>query len=230
MRKLAFVLIASGATLAITVSAAASPGARSAPVTYTAKVFMKGMVMTVPDAGWLLQEDKVGTFVLNAPRGPLSGGRILFFLDPYPLGPHGKAAPVLNVGHTAPALIDWLRHDPRFVASTPVTRRIAGGLAAASIDLEVLASTPREDPQCTSPCTTWLSIVQHGPGHRYGFQYGTGHGEPVRLYLATLGSGTPSHVLAVLVDTPSHAAFKPLVATAQRILAGAKLPATVTAG
>jgi hypothetical protein len=227
-RPTGLVAIVAAATVlaAVAVSAAAS----SAPVTYTAKVFMQGMTLTLPDAGWTVSDDKAGVLVINAPRGPLSGARLIFNLDPYPLAPNGHAAPVSNVGHTATALIDWLHHNPNFVASAPVTRRIAEGVAATSIDLEVVASAPREDPHCTSACITWLSIVRHGPGPHYGFQYGTGHGEPVRLYLATLGKGTAAHVLMIAVDTPSHAAFTAVVGTAQKILGGAKLPATVTAG
>lgn len=225
MHKLAITAAIAALTLAIAASAGGSP-----PASYTAKVFMKGMTLPLPDAGWTVPDDKAGVLVVNAPKGPLTGGRLIFYLDPYPLAPHGHAAPVRSVGHTAPALIDWLRHNPNFVSSAPVTRRIAGGLAVPSIDLEVAATAPREDPHCTSACITWLSIVNHGSGHRYGFQYGTGHGEPNRLYLATLGGGTASHVLAILVDAPSHAIFKPLTAAAQRILAGTNLPGPVSAG
>src|SRR2546421_6908633 len=47
--------------------------------------------------------------------------------------------------------IAWLRHNPNFVVSAPVTRKIAGGLAMRSVDLDVSANAPQADPDCPGP-------------------------------------------------------------------------------
>jgi hypothetical protein len=180
---------------------------------------MRGMQVTVPSAGWKVGEDHPGEFNVGSPGGT----SIKFWLDPIAANPGAAVAP--GVGRTPAALIRWLRGNPNFAVSPPKTRRIAGGLAALSVDLDVTATAPREDPGCPGPCITWFVFGEPRP-----FGFGTGEGEPVRLYLATLGSGTSRHTFAVAVDTPSPAAFRKIAPVADRILASVKLPAKVTAG
>ncbi len=63
-------------------SASATSGS-SGPVTYTAKVFMPGMKVTVPTSGWTVYEDHPGEFNLASPPGKMAGTNIHFWLDPY---------------------------------------------------------------------------------------------------------------------------------------------------
>jgi hypothetical protein len=128
------------------------------------------------------------------------------------------------VGHTPVALVSWLRHNPNLVVSAPVTRRIAGGLPTKSIDLDLAASAPREDPGCPGPCLTYFRFR----GRHYDFPYGTGRGEPVRLYFATLGKAKRMFTLSV--DALSRRRFKSVIGAAEKILASIKLPKNVSAG
>jgi hypothetical protein len=203
---------------------AAASSSRAAPVTYTARVFMRGMKVTVPNAGWKVHEDHPGEFNLASPAGRMSGTNIHFWLDPIAAAQHGLVVP--DVGRTPPDLIRWLRRNPNFVVSAPKTRRIAGGLAAKSIDLDVAAIAPREDPGCTAACVTYF--VFKGP--HYAFPYGTGRGEPIRLFFALVGTGKAPHTFTVSIDTPSPTAFKAVIPIAQRILASVKLPNKISAG
>jgi hypothetical protein len=210
------------ASLALVSTAAAATQAPTS-VTYTARVFMRGMKITVP-AGWTVHEDHPGEFNLASPAGRLAETNIHFWLDPIPTAPHGVVLPTL--GRTPSALIGWLRANDNFVVSTPTPRRVARGVAATSVDLDVAATAPREDPSCTNPCLTYF--VFKGPGYHFG--YGTGQDEPVRLYFATLHQGSATHTFTISVDTPSANAFKAMLPVAATILATVRLPQRISAG
>jgi hypothetical protein len=212
--------------LAIGASSASTKGTRrtnAAPVTYSARVFMRGMKVTTP-AGWAIHEDHPGEFNLASPPGALAGTNIHFWLDPIPTAPHGVVLP--NVGRTPSALVAWLRLNRNFIASHPVQRRIAGSLKAVSVDLDVAASAPREDPGCPISCITYFIFKGRG----YSFPFGTGHGELTRLYFATLGPKGSHQTFTVAVDTPSPKAFNALAPIASNILASMRLPKRVSAG
>lgn len=161
-----------GVTVLITLAAVAfltrAAARDTRTVTYTAKIFMRGMKVTVPNAGWRIHEDHPGEFNLASPSGRLAGTNIHFWLDPIPTAPHGVV--LRNVGRTPSALISWLRSNDNFVVAAPKARKIARGIAARSVDLDVAATAPREDPSCPNPCVTYF--VFKGPGYR--FPYGTG--------------------------------------------------------
>ena len=70
------------AAIALTQLAGASTGSQTRDVTYTAKLFMPGMRVMVPNAGWTLFEDRPGEFNLQAPAGATRGSHIRFLLDP----------------------------------------------------------------------------------------------------------------------------------------------------
>ncbi len=213
-------LVAVAVGLGAAASVAGAPTAR----TYTARVFMRGMKVTVPNRRWTIFEDHPGEFNLAAPAGPMGGTNIHFWLDPRATAPHGVL--LHHVGRTPMALIRWLRHNPDFVVSAPTTQRIAGNLAAKSVDLNLSATAPREDPSCPSPCVTYF--VFNGPG--YSFPYGTGRGEPVRLYFATIPSDKAKHTFTISIDAPSSKAFNAVIRTAEKILASVRLPRKVSAG
>jgi tRNA A-37 threonylcarbamoyl transferase component Bud32 len=207
-----------------------STAALDRPVTYTTDSFLRGMQVTVPTGRWRLSVDDRGVLSLASPDGPPPDGtQINGFLDPFASGQGGRdrpaGAPLTGVGRTPAALIAWLRRRPTLVASTPTARRIAHGrLRATSVDLDLSVRAPREDPGCPGPCLTWLAFRGHG----YAFGYGTGLGEPVRLYLTTVRIGADVHTLAFAVDSPSAKVFKAVVPTAEKILSSVTLPATVS--
>jgi hypothetical protein len=203
-------------------ASASAISSSSGPVTYTARVFMPGMKVTVPASGWTVYEDHPGEFNLASPDGEMAGTNIHFWLDPYASTPHDR--PIRTAGRTPAALIRWLRGNPNFVVSAPLSRRIGHGTGAASVDLDVSATAPRSDPGCPGPCLVYF-VWPH-----FGFDYGTGRGEPIRLYFASLGTGTKAHTLVISIDTPDTQTFSAVIPTAEKIIDSVQLPATVSAG
>ncbi|HSS90024.1 MAG TPA: hypothetical protein VLL69_11945 [Streptosporangiaceae bacterium] len=185
-------------------------------------MFMPGMKVTVPASGWTVYEDHPGEFNLASPPGQVAGTNIHFWLDPYASTPHDR--PIRAAGRTPAALIGWLRSNPDFIVSAPVSQRIAHGIRAASVDLDVSAAAPRSDPSCPGPCLAWLVWP------RFGFDYGTGRGEPIRLVFATLGTGTKTHTFVISVDAPDAKTFSAVIPTAEKIIDSVSLPETVSAG
>jgi hypothetical protein len=210
--------------VALIFPSAVASGTAGNRVSYTTKVFMRGMKVTAPSAQWIVHEDHPGEFNLQAPAGVVGGTHIHFWLDPRAAASPGVLLP--KVGKTPAALIAWLRQDHDLVVSAPKPRRIAGQLRAQSVDLDLAATAPREDPGCPGPCLTYFVFK----GAHYHFVYGTGRTDPIRLYLATLGHGKDAHTFAVSVETTSPKAFKAVLPTAEKILSSLRLPARISAG
>ena len=183
---------------------------------------MPGMKVTVPTSGWTVYEDHPGEFNLASPPGTTAGTNIHFWLDPRASTPHDR--PIPTVEGTPAALIGWLRSNPDFVVSAPVSQRIAHGIEAARVDLDVSATAPRSDPGCPGPCLAYFVWP------RFGFDYGTARGEPIRLYFASLGTGANTHTLVISIDTPNAKTFSTVIPAAERIIDSVRLPATVSAG
>jgi hypothetical protein len=220
----AVAIVAVGGVAAIAQLAADSKATTDQSVTYTAQVFMRGMKVNLP-SGWTVSEDAPGELKLAAPTGPTDGTAIGFWLDPRASAAHGVVLP--HVGRTPAALIQWLRGNSNFVVSAPATRRIAHGLLAKSVNLDLSATAPREDPSCPGPCLTYFVI--RGPG--YNHEFGTGRGEPIRFYFATLRRGNKrAHTFVIDVDAPSAKAFRAVIPSAEKIVAGVRLPTKVSAG
>jgi hypothetical protein len=197
----------------------------ASPVTYKAQVFMRGMRVTVPGAGWTVYEDHPGEFNLADESGAANGTHIHFWLDPYAVTPHDIR--VRGVGRTPTALIAWLSSDHYLVVTAPTKVVLARGLATTSVDLDVAAAAPRSDPSCPGPCLDYFNFS--GPNYEFGF--GTGRGNPVRLYFATLrGANGTSHTFTIAIETPSARAFAAVLPVARKILASVRLPAKLTAG
>jgi Protein kinase domain len=200
------------------------------PVVYTSHVFLPGLRASVPSGRWSRYIDDSHVFALASPAGPIpSGVQINFWFDPYASasgGPdHPAGVPLVGVGRTPARLVAWLRRNPALIVSSPVTRRIAHGrLVATSVDVDLSANAPREDRSCPGPCLSYLAY--RGPGSAFAF--GTGLGEPVRLYLASVRRGGAQHTLLIIVDAPSKKAFAAGVPTVTRILENLRLPKQVS--
>jgi hypothetical protein len=221
----AVAIVAVGGVAAIAQFAADSKASADQSVTYTARVFMRGMKVSLPSGGWTVSEDAPGELKFAAPAGPMDGAVIGFWLDPRASAAHGLV--LSHVGRTPAALIKWLRGNSNFVVSAPATRRIAHGLLAKSVNLDLSVTAPREDPSCPGPCLTYFVI--RGPG--YNHEFGTGRGEPIRFYFATLRRGNKrTHTFVIDVYAPSAKAFRAVTLSAEKIVAGLRLPAKVSAG
>jgi len=70
------------------------------------------------------------------------------------------------------------------------------------------------------PCIGYF--IFRAPGIVPTDTYGTGRGEPVRLYFAQIGP--PTHLFAVNVDTTNKNVFARMNAVAAKILSSLRLP------
>lgn len=202
-------------TCVLAMSSAAMPDPKGS-ITYTAKVWLPGLKVVVPDAGWTIYEDQPGEFSLKSPAA-LGEGGIHFWLDPHASGLLG--APLSRpVAVTPSALIKWLRGNPNLRVSAPTSRR-AAGTTMKSVKFDLSRRAPKEDPTCTTPCLTYF--VFRGTG--YDFTFGTARGEVVRLYLRTVKRSGHAHTLAILVSAPAKT-FASVDRIANSILARTQLP------
>lgn len=210
------------ATCLALIIAPAMAQARAGSGVLTAPVFMKGMRLTVP-SGWVVFEDHPGEFNITSHNAATSGTAIHFWLDPYASGPNGVI--LHNVARTPSALIAWLRANPLLSVSAVHAVRIASGISARYLDVNVAASAPKEDPTCPGPCQTWLMFKAPD----YDFPFGTARGEITRVYLATLRSGSAAHTFVIAVDAPAPAKFRSVSKSASTIIATVRLPSRICA-
>ena len=115
-----------------------------------------------------------------------------------------------------------MRANPELIATRPSTTRFGRPvLTARSIDIDLSAKAPKEDPHCPGPCLSYLAF--RGPG--YKFPYGTGRGEPARLSFALIRIGSEVHTLAITVDSPSKATFRQVLPAATAMVKSLRIDA-----
>jgi hypothetical protein len=191
--------------------------APSGPRTYTTQQFLVGMSVTVSEDDWDINFDGEIEFKLVLADHP--GAAIFFWLDPLAYDTDHVAG---ELG-TAADLLSYLKSNPNLVISGETTRTIGDGIDALSFDLDLSASAPKEDPSCPTTCYSYF-FLNDSQG---GSSFGTGLGEPVRMYLASIGSGSTSHVFAIALDNqdpPDTAGWTELTAKADSVLATVRLP------
>jgi hypothetical protein len=197
-------------------SNAASPSP-SGPPTYTTHTFLPGMSVTVSEDDWDINFDGEIEFKLVLADHP--GAAIFFWLDPLAYDTDHVAG---ELG-TAADLLSYLKSNPNLVISGETTRTIGDGIQALSFDLDLTAGAPQENPECSGPCYSYF-FLRDSQG---GSSFGTGLGEPVRIYLADIGSGDTAHLFAVALDNqdpPDAAGWTELMAKADGALATLRLP------
>jgi hypothetical protein len=210
------------ATTAPTAQPSAKP---KLPRSFVSKRFSPRVTVRSP-SGWVVAIDNGHAFALRSAGGSQAGDQIGFFLDPYASagdGPkHPGGAPLASVSRTPTGLVNWLRSNPGLIATRPSTTRFGRPvLTARSIDIDLSAQAPKEDPHCPSACISYLAF--RGPGYR--FPYGTGRGEPARLYFALIRLGSETHTLAITVDSPTKATFSQLLPAATAIVQSLRIDA-----
>jgi hypothetical protein len=190
-----------------------------------------GLRVNVPPGGWQAAEDSPVEFKLLPPNAKSQDTpAIRFWIDPHASTPCSDK--VLPVDLATPArAVRWLRGNKNLIVSAPRQTTIGGRFPALRVDLDVSATAPRCDPSCPVPCIGYFDFFGSGPpapdlapGHTPGVEegYGTGRGEPVRLYFAEIAA--PTHVLAVNVDTPNARVFARMTSVAAKLLASLRLP------
>lgn len=201
---------------------------------YTTRYFVPGMRVRVPAGGWHSSQDSPDEFKLNPPHA--ASTTIRFWIDPRASAPCTDK--VLPVNITTPArAVSWLRSNKNFVVSTPKRTTIAGHLSALRVNLNVAAAAPRCSRVCSGPCIDYFLFFRGvvpspdlASGHTPGATdvFGSGRGEPVRLYFAEIRK--PSHLFVVGIDTSNAKASKNLTAVAKKMLATLRLPANLPLG
>jgi hypothetical protein len=195
------------------------------PGKHATTLFLPGMTVTLPDDNWWSSEDSSGEFNLRLRAHP--GAAVFFWIDPIPVRDHILVGGVPN---TPAGILNWMRGDDYLDISPVQTRTIGSGLKALSIVLDVTKLAPQEAPECDAPCIDYFRFTDRNTSRyvvTYDFTYGTGLGEPTRLYLATIGTGNSTHTLVVSVDEqdPSDRdSFSLLEAGATKILSTLQLP------
>ena len=175
--------------------------------TFSSKRFRPRVTVRAP-SGWTVHIDNGHAFALTSAGGIQAADQIGFFLDPYASAGDGPKRPggslLTLVSRTPTGLVNWLHANSALITTQPTTTRVGRPvLTARSIDVDLSAKAPKEDPHCPGPCIVYLAF--RGPGYR--FPYGTGRGEPARLYFAMVRIGSESHTLAITFDSPSRRTF-----------------------
>ena len=204
-----------------TAQASASPKLTQ---TFISQRFRPRVTVRAP-SGWSVRFDNGHAFGLTSAGRTRTADQIGFFLDPYASagdGRHPDGGPLTGVSRTPSGLVAWLRANPELIATRPSTTRFGRPvLTARSIDIDLSAKARKEDPHCPGPCISYLAF--RGPGYR--FPYGTGRGEPARLYFALIRIGTEVHTLAITVDSPSKATFRQVLPAATAIVKSLRIAA-----
>lgn len=211
------------------------PGRLPAGV-YTTRYFLHGMRVNVPGSGWVSHQDSTTEFKLSPPgySDPDTAPVVRFWIDPRVSTPCTDK--ILPLTLTSPeSVVRWLRANKNFIISGTGRTRIAGDLAALRLDYDVSPRAPKCSPSCTSSCIDYFMFMggpqpdatDLTPGHTPGIKdgFGTGAGDPVRLYLAHIGPPSHAHVFMVGVETPSGQDLAGLRAAAAKMLAQLRLPA-----
>jgi hypothetical protein len=193
------------------------------------------MRVNVPSGGWVSHQDSTTEFKLSPPghSSPDTAPVIRFWIDPRVSTPCTDKVLPLRLT-TAASEVRWMTTNENFTISATKRTTIAGHLTALRLDYVVSPSAPECDPACGGPCIDYFMFTggpqpdardlapTHTPGIKDGF--GTDAHDPVRLYLAHIGSSSHSHLLMVGVETPNGNDQAGLRAEAAAMLAQLRLP------
>lgn len=180
--------------------------------------FILGMKVTLPD-GWQSQEQDAGEFNLWPLAHP--NDHILMVKDIAAVKTDGSLALVPGVPQTVKGLTAYWRQDPNLVVSRSKSTTIAGGIDAITYVIHVSPDAAFTDPEC--PVYPRCADLFTDPRYWDGV-YGIGAPSAVRLYLATVKSGTESHLFVIGLEGEDDAALARLTKDAAPIIASIRLP------
>ena len=175
--------------------------------------FLPGTTFRLADDGWFNTEDEPGEFNLRRVDHP--NAAIFLWIDPVPLM---NEVPVPNLQATRDGVLRWLQHHPYLTAGKVTKVSLGGDPNAVSLRVAYRPHGP-SGPDCGG-ATCFDLFHFEGPGHN--FDYGSGLGEPLRLYLAEIVVGGMPHTMVVSVveqDPADRAAFPALESAAAVVLA-----------
>ncbi len=193
-------------------------------VTFGDSAFIPGMAVTVPD-GWSSPTASVGELKLIQSDHP--DDAIFLWKDVAAIESNGETPKVLSgVPRTPEGLTASFRKNPDFIVSAPTDTTIGGAIPALTYVLGISPSAAYTGRGCPSypTCANILKDPAHsGPGDFYGI------GAPgvVRLYLATVGVASDSHMLVIGLDATDPVELERLTIAAAPIIASISLPAVI---
>jgi hypothetical protein len=187
------------------------------------RAFLPGLVITVPD-GWSSHSLNRGEFNLIPTDHP--DDILYMWRDVVAITNDGTAAIVPNVPSTPEGLTAFFRGDSDLTVSTPMNTTIAGGIPALTYVVGVSATAKSPETFCPDPphCVDFLKDAVHWGSDVYGIAAP----EVVRLYLATIGTGSDTHLLVIALDSPNSNELARFTEVAGPIIASIKLPAVIS--
>jgi hypothetical protein len=185
--------------------------------------FIPGLSITVPD-GWSSHEADALELKLIPLDHP--DDAIFFWKDVVAIESNGETPKVLTgVPGTPEGLTASFRQNPDFVVSTPTKTKIAGDVPALTYTLGVSPSAAYTSHGCPSYPT--CANILKDPVHGGSYFYAIGAPEVVRLYLATVGTGTNKHTLVISLDATDPVELKRLTLVAAPLISSVRLPAVI---
>jgi hypothetical protein len=137
---------------------------------------------------------------------------------------NGETPKILSgVAPTANGLTASFQKSADLVVSTPTDTTVAGDIAALTYVIGVSPSAAYTSRGCPSypTCANILKDPRTGPGEFYAI----GAPEVVRLYLATVGTGTSATLFVIGLNAPNEAELTHFTDVAAPIIASIRLPA-----
>jgi len=196
-----------------------SPTPVAQSVVNTTTAFLPGMRVTTP-SGWTVGEDSQIELKLYPPAQFMGIGDstgIRFWIDPHASTPCSDKALPVSIATPARA-VAWLQGDKDLLITNLRHVTIAGHVGAMRLDLDNSLAAPKCQPDCKVSCIDYFLFRAGGETAPYG----TGRGELVRLYFATIGP--PTHTLVVGLDAQNKRVFDRLSPSLASIVASLQLP------
>jgi hypothetical protein len=177
------------------------------PGVLSSVTFIPDLQMTLPSGGWGFHEDANGyQLELAAPGHP--DQTIRMYITMGPVRPDGSI--VRSVKNTPAGLAAALRHEGALTVTAPVVRRVAGSVAATSLDLGIRGSASKREVLA------------------YAGDFGSAmltltRGTRTRVYFVAVTSAGGRDTLVVSVQAPASE-FAGFAKIAAGVLASLKFP------
>jgi len=158
--------------------------------------FLPGLTMTIP-GGWYSNEQDAGEFsLLNTRHGK---GGLFFWRDMIPVDPEGQ--PLVDIPSTPEALTDWFEKNPNLTVTEPESVTIGHGIQATTFTFRTTPGVRNTDPGCPDypPGAAVCFGLITDPAHWGDGSWYVASAHATRLYLASIGPDTNTHLLLVAV-------------------------------
>jgi hypothetical protein len=184
---------------------------------YTTTYFLGGFFSAAFPTGWTATDDNTNELMFeSSPDGYL----LFAWIDPF-AQLNGRTA--RGVGRTPAAMINWLLHEPSFVAARGPSTLIGTSFAAQTVDISIApgAHSNPAVPECPSVCVDYFGIPNLSTS-----PHGLARPGATRLFFSEIQYGGQKHLLALSVEVLRKPDLARAVAATRGILASIRIPAT----